>query len=471
MEFARTLLDSIKLVFLIVPRRPARRIGPEQFWLALLLFAIVFAYDSWTGSPAPRQFESSGLQGLAFVGLLALLVSYLAALALRRPVLFWPLATLLLTTQVAIDLLLRPVETFLLPLLPLSEDAQYDAARNLWIVLSVLAARRIFDYLEPYRLWPLKALAAVLVCGALLLPWWFVGTGTLFYPRLDSIAEIPPPKPVPDIPAFDADRVRAAQSRMVGNALAALAPQRPGVVDLYLVAFAGDGSEDVFRNEVEYVERLFEQRFQAEGRTLVLLNNPATVETRPLATRTNLRDALRGIGRHIDPAEDIVMLFLTSHGSEDHELYVGLEPLPLYQLKPRDVAGALRDAGIDWRVVVVSACYSGGFIPALADEHALVITASRADRTSFGCGVESDFTYFGRAFFIEALNRTPSLVEAFARADREIGARERAEDLDRSFPQIATSEAIERKLAAWLGGLAVGPAVPFEMPELSATQR
>ena len=33
---------------------------------------------------------------------------------------------------------------------------------------------------------------------------------------------------------------------------------------------------------------------------------------------------------------------------------------------------------------VISSCYSGGFITALKDERTLIMTASRADRVSFG---------------------------------------------------------------------------------------
>jgi hypothetical protein len=65
------------------------------------------------------------------------------------------------------------------------------------------------------------------------------------------------------------------------------------------------------------------------------------------------------------------------------------------------------------KVIVISACYSGGFIPALKDERTLIMTASRADRVSFGCSEEADFTYFGDALFAQALNQTDDLQQAF----------------------------------------------------------
>ncbi|HEV7489274.1 MAG TPA: hypothetical protein VGO25_00615, partial [Rhodanobacteraceae bacterium] len=82
-------------------------------------------------------------------------------------------------------------------------------------------------------------------------------------------------------PDFDAEQVMYGQPDLLDAAIAKLKPQTPGVTDLYVVAFAGDAEEDVFRNEAEYAEKLFAQRFDAEGRVLVLENSAATVATRP----------------------------------------------------------------------------------------------------------------------------------------------------------------------------------------------
>jgi len=262
------------------------------------------------------------------------------------------------------------------------------------------------------------------------------------------------------------------QARLIDAAITGLAPQRPGVPDLYVVAFGGDGSENVFRNEVEYVERLYGERFGAAGRTLVLVNNPATLDDRPLATLTNLERALRAVGERIDAAEDIVLVFVTTHGAESHELYVALDPLPLNQIRPDDLAAALAQSGIRWRVVVVSACYAGGFIPKLRADEAIVITAARHDRSSFGCGVESDITYFGKAYFAEALNETVSFTEAFERAKKRIAEWEKVEEDTPSEPQIDVGKSIEPRLAAWAASIEPGPRVEFEPPaKVEAAQR
>ena len=132
-----------------------------------------------------------------------------------------------------------------------------------------------------------------------------------------------------------------------------------------------------------------------------------------MATRTSLEKALRALAQKMNPDEDVLLLYLTSHGSEEHELRVHQPPLPFDQLTPERLRAALDASGIRWRVLVVSACYSGGFTAALRADSAIVATASAANRRSFGCSNEAEWTYFGRAYFDEALRATHSFTRAF----------------------------------------------------------
>jgi len=97
-------------------------------------------------------------------------------------------------------------------------------------------------------------------------------------------------------------------------------------------------------------------------------------------------------------------------------------------------------------VVVVSACYSGSFVDALKDDGTLAIAASAADRNSFGCSNDADFTYFGKAYFDEALRHTYSFSEAFDIAKTAIAERERKESLRSSDPRMFVGESIGRAL-------------------------
>lgn len=258
------------------------------------------------------------------------------------------------------------------------------------------------------------------------------------------------------------EQVLYAQPRMMRQALAELGPRVPGKPNLYLLTFAGDGGEDVFRNEAEYAAQLFTQRFGASTHSLVLENNPATLTTHPLASWSNLEAALGGLGKVMQPDQDILLLYVSSHGGEDHELLVDMDPLPLDQIGASDLAGILALHPFKWKVVVVNACYSGGFVPPLRGPGSLVLTAARTDRSSFGCGSDSDITYFGKAWLVDALNHTDNFVDAFTRARSDIASWERQDKLTPSEPQIDIGSGIREQLALWRKGITPGSAVPFK---------
>lgn len=265
------------------------------------------------------------------------------------------------------------------------------------------------------------------------------------------------------------EQVIYAQPTMVRKALAKLSPRVPDKTNLYLLAFAGDGGEDVFRNEAEYAAQLFTQRFGSTAHALVLENNPATLQAHPLASWSNLEDTLDQLASVMNPEQDILVLYMTSHGDEDHNLLVDMDPLPLDQIGAPDLAGILKKRSFKWKVVVVNACYSGGFVPDLRGPGTLVLTAARTDRSSFGCGSDSDITYFGKAWLVDALNKTDDFVDAFKLAKHDIATWEQQDKLTPSEPQIDMGAGIAQQLASWRKEVTPGPAVPFTPPPAPAS--
>jgi hypothetical protein len=259
---------------------------------------------------------------------------------------------------------------------------------------------------------------------------------------------------------IDAEAALYAQKDLLDRAIAALQPGQPGRIDMYLLAVGGDASQEVFRREVEFVQKAFAGRFGTAGRSLALVNSRNTLTSAPMATVTSIGAALKAIGARMDRDEDILFLFMTSHGSSDHQLVLSQNGLALRHLRAKDLAALLKESGIRWKVVLVSACYSGGFIDPLQDARTLVITAARRDRRSFGCADENDFTYFGRAFFKEALPGSRSFRQAFGKAvvlveDWERQDRKEAAGADwHSLPQISSPGAIEAHLQRWWAGRA-----------------
>ncbi len=265
------------------------------------------------------------------------------------------------------------------------------------------------------------------------------------------------------------EQVLYAQPDLLDKAIAQLEPRAPGKVNLYAVAFAGDGSENVFRNEAEYFQRLFSKRFDAAGHVIVLENNPASLTMRPLADWSNLESALDAIAKKMDPSQDVLLLYLTTHGSEDHTLLVDMDPLPLDQIGASDLPNILAEHPFKYKVVVVNACYSGGFIPPLRDSGTMVITAARSDRSSFGCGEQSQLTWFGHAFLVDALNRDVDFSQAFKDARAEVAQWEKRDRYTPSEPQMSAGSAITAQLARWRSGFTPGPPVPFASARPVAT--
>src|SRR5207253_2622235 len=78
---------------------------------------------------------------------------------------------------------------------------------------------------------------------------------------------------------------------------------------------------------------------------------------------------------------DILFLILTSHGSQEGlAVNAGRSA---ETLKPSNLAVMLKRTGIRYKVIVISACYSGVFITPIADADTLVITAADANHSSY----------------------------------------------------------------------------------------
>lgn len=96
-------------------------------------------------------------------------------------------------------------------------------------------------------------------------------------------------------------------------------------------------------------------------------------------------------------------------------------------------------------VLLLSACFSGSFIPALQEPHRIVFTAARADRTSFGCQAGAEHTVFGDALLQTLAQPGTSLRDAVAATRATVTARERALRVtDPSQPQVSVGAAVTR---------------------------
>lgn len=236
--------------------------------------------------------------------------------------------------------------------------------------------------------------------------------------------------------------------------LNSLQPSNPNAIELYSLVIAGYGTEEVFRREVRFIENLFGDLYQNRATAIYLANSQRSLDERPMATRTSIKAAIERIAAQMDKDQDIFFLYVTSHGGQDKTISLNHNGLALADIDAAWLGDLLKRTGIKHRVVVLSACYSGGFIDDLSDGDTLVMTAASAQKTSFGCADDSLFTYFGKAYFKESLKPGVDFEQAFYQARDLVEAWEKEQEITPSEPQIRPNDKVSRQVKTWLAALA-----------------
>ncbi len=243
----------------------------------------------------------------------------------------------------------------------------------------------------------------------------------------------------------DVERTYYMQPQLVSAALEKVLPSDPDRSEIYLLAAAGFADQDVFKSEVEKTRELFDKRFGTAGRSIVAINHADTVEDTPLANVSNIENLLAGLAHKMDTENDVLVMFLTSHGTRGR-FAVNFSGFSFNSLTPGVLRAMLDTSGIKNRVLIISACFSGSFVKELASDNTLIMTAASDSRTSFGCSNEREWTFFGDALFNHALRETYSFESAFAKARETVGQWEREQGITPSDPQMSAGSAIHAKL-------------------------
>lgn len=441
-NFLRNLGAGLRLCTF---RRVARldfRIDYTQLLLLVLLSAGIDIAGDWFRAVPPRLFSWLGAGSELYAAGLLLLTSALIAIANRQrqaalaiPVI--ALASLPVVQAIHyVPYLMRAGGEFPEAVLL----AEY--AIVLWIVLILVRSVALsFAPLPPFG-W-LRAIGGGLLLASPIWvgdavfpsePWWRGHqdeTSMQADPGMNAGSEV----------------VLAAQSFLLDHALDQLQDERSGRTDLYFIAFAPYARDDAFREQAEAAQRVMDARWDTDGRSLVLVNNPQTLVTAPFATVSNLRETLNEIGDAMDTEDDVVMLFLTSATAASGKLAAQQPPLSLVELGPAGLKQLLEDAGIKWRIIVVSACDSGRFVQALQDENTLVITDTSANGSAFGCGNRTPTSLFADAFFGDGLGKSNSFETAFATAKAKMAEREQAASYSpAAAPQFVMGAAMAEKI-------------------------
>ena len=253
--------------------------------------------------------------------------------------------------------------------------------------------------------------------------------------QFGAIVEVAPPPP-------EAARL----ANLLNTSLSSLEPQRRRRQDVYLVV-ASLWDDPVFEREAVQAEAILRQHLGAEGRSIILSAGGQGQRQYPAATPTNISATIGHVASIMDPNEDLFVLFVTSHGTSNGAISLRERGRLDASLRPISLSAMLSQANIRNRVVILSACFAGAFIPPLQNPDTIVLAAAATDRTSFGCEPQRDWTYFGDAYFNRALREGASMLEGFERAKTQISTWETEQHLTPSNPQSA----IGANAAAMLG--------------------
>ncbi|MEL6877289.1 MAG: C13 family peptidase [Pseudomonadota bacterium] len=236
------------------------------------------------------------------------------------------------------------------------------------------------------------------------------------------------------------------ERRRLDAALSQVKAQRPGTVDAYVLTVALD-SDPVFAREAREAAKVLSRRYGAQGRTITLAGPDGKSNELPKGSIRSLLTTLAHIGSLMDGDEDVLVLYSTSHGLQQGLAY-HYGDTGYGVLSPDRFKAALEELGIERRVLIISACYSGVFVPKLASDNTAILTASADNRTSFGCRAENDWTYFGDAMINRALRKPQSLEEASQEANLSIAEWETRAGVFASLPQIKIGDNVDQWMPA-----------------------
>lgn len=303
-------------------------------------------------------------------------------------------------------------------------------AYGLCLLWTLLSLWRITQSLHRWR--PMHALLPLGVTGLLFLQSIWLNTSAWA-----AVATDPSERPVLEL----RQEVFFRQEALLQEAIDAVVDRPADGARVFGLVYA-PYAQDVFLRESAMVTEQIEKRLGGEGRVIRLMNHAGSTDSLPWATPHNLRRSIEALGTRMDRERDVLVIYLTSHGGRDHRLASSHWPLTVDDLGAAELRRWLDEAGIRFRAVAVSACYSGGWIDPLKNENTLVMTAADKDHTSYGCGSDSDLTFFGKAVFQEQLAHTDSLEAAFTAAVPLIRSREEQAGKDDGFsnPQISVGE-------------------------------
>ncbi|MGC1352395.1 MAG: C13 family peptidase [Xanthobacteraceae bacterium] len=430
----------------------ARLVGlPSLLVCAITLAALRIAVQFMAAGPT-GAFNPYGLN--AAVAWVALEIA-VAALFVQPGARTTALSAML-TLSILAEFVTNAVKLALIPPLAAASAAFHEYAAAPLVLFAIVS------------LWWIGAMVAVLRSFAPALRLAALGRGVGLWVALVAVSALVPHAPVfvardfdirtanlwesnAQYAAFKKDgggppNFEQSQQSLLQAEIASLAPPTKGTTNIYALGIAGWADQDVFLKELDGGLATLGSILPIRGHAVRLVNHHETLESLPLANQRNFAAAVHALGDMMNKDADVFLLLMTSHG-EPTGFGLRLPSEVITLLTPHEVAAVLDNEGIKNRVVIVSACYAGTFVPPLTNDNTIVITAADAQSTSFGCAPERDWTYFGDAFFRQSVRPGRDFQRTFDSARVLIQGWELMDRARPSNPQAHFGPALVAKLA------------------------
>lgn len=231
-------------------------------------------------------------------------------------------------------------------------------------------------------------------------------------------------------PYFD----RAALMMLAAALLLGLSDTRSeaaGSGSWQVVLAAGDDAQPVFDNATRELSR----RLAAAGVPASAIHrlSASTGEIEAGAEPASSDNLWRRIAYLPAQPGDRCLIFLTSHGERGVGLWLARSNRAL---RPDELASALsRGCASVPTIVIISACYSGGFASGkMAKPNRVILTAARGDRPSFGCQAHRTYNFFDECL-LGVLPQASTWRSVYDRTTRCVRRMERTLGAQASEPQ------------------------------------
>jgi hypothetical protein len=186
----------------------------------------------------------------------------------------------------------------------------------------------------------------------------------------------------------------------IGLALLAFgtAQAKPYFADWAAIVVAGDwhahsgGPSEAFDNARRDVAGQLEKfGFQHDNVLQFSVRPERYPDTRP--GKTDIESVYNGLKGAADRTTGGCLVYFSSHGSPQGILFDD-------RLMPPEVMMDLVDQACPGKptIVIISACFSGVFVPILEKNDRMILTAARPDRASFGCSESDKYPFFDTCF-------------------------------------------------------------------------